>query len=162
VGTSIVREKGGWKEALTRALASDTEALIEEYISGVEVTCGVLEDEQGNTFALPPTEIILNSEFFDYEAKYIFGKSREITPARLDPELIKKVQRAASRAHSVLGCRGMSLSYGHDYPRGQRASFIGNKHYPGAYRNESFASSCCGSRHSIPYTPRNDGAERVV
>jgi D-alanine-D-alanine ligase len=85
--------------------------MIQKYIKGTEVTCGVIEDEKGNPFALPPTEIIpQTSAFFDYRAKYAAGGSLEITPARIPAARIREVQKFAVRAHIALGCRGMSRS----------------------------------------------------
>ena len=58
---------------------------------------------------LPPTEIVpLESNFFDYHAKYSPGASAEITPARLPPETIDRIQHTALAAHRALGCSGMS------------------------------------------------------
>ncbi len=54
------------------------------------------------------TEIVPpDGHFFDYQVKYD-GQTQEITPARIDRNLTKKIQRVAQRAHQVLGCRGYS------------------------------------------------------
>ena len=47
------------------------------------------------------------NEFFDYEAKYTPGKSNEITPADLTPELTRKIQELSSRIYDLLGCKGI-------------------------------------------------------
>ena len=59
-------------------------------------------------YALPATEIIPENDFFDYESKYTIGGSKEITPADLKIDVMKKVQDSALHAHSVLGCEGYS------------------------------------------------------
>ena len=59
--------------------------------------------------ALPVTEIIPpEGRFFDYEAKYQPGVSREVTPADIDPGLATRIQTLARAAHLACGCRGFS------------------------------------------------------
>ena len=108
VGMSIVREADGLNEAIKKAFAYDSEVMIEAYIDGVEVTGGVLGND--NPDALPLIEIIPDKshEFFDYEAKYTPGVTKEICPARIDDQLTSKAQSYAVMAHEVLGCRGYS------------------------------------------------------
>ena len=108
VGMSIVREADDLKEAIKKAFAYDNEVMIEAYIDGVEVTGGVLGND--NPDALPLIEIIPDKshEFFDYEAKYTPGVTKEICPARIDDQLTSKAQSYAVMAHEVLGCRGYS------------------------------------------------------
>ena len=108
VGMSIVREADELKAAIKKAFAYDNEVMIEAFIDGVEVTGGVLGND--NPDALPLIEIIpdKNHEFFDYEAKYTPGVTKEICPARIDDQLTSKAQSYAVMAHEVLGCRGYS------------------------------------------------------
>jgi D-alanine-D-alanine ligase len=112
VGISLARNAVELQAAVDAALALDDEALCEQRIAGVEVSCGVLDLVTGGTVetvALPPTEIRpVQSEYFDYTAKYVPGMSLEITPAQLPPKVIARIQDAAIRAHRVLGCAGMS------------------------------------------------------
>ncbi len=112
VGMSYVEKEEDLAPAIKLALVTDTEALVEEKVDGVEVSCGVLDlVRDGNIVStpLPPTEIRpLESAYFDYEAKYRPGKSKEITPANLQPTIIRKIQLCALRAHQALGCEGMS------------------------------------------------------
>jgi D-alanine-D-alanine ligase len=86
------------------------EILVEEFIKGTELTCAVI-NKPGETesIALPPTELVpVNSEFFDYHAKYTPGATEEITPARISPEITARVQELAIRCHDLLHCGGMS------------------------------------------------------
>jgi len=112
VGMSYVEREEDLAPAIELALATDTEALVEEKVEGVEVSCGVLDlVREGSIVStpLPPTEIRpLESAYFDYEAKYRPGKSKEITPATLPPNIIRRIQSCAIRAHHALGCEGMS------------------------------------------------------
>jgi D-alanine-D-alanine ligase len=85
--------------------------LIQENVTGVEVSCGVIEKKTGHSFEatpLYPTEIVPSNDFFDYEAKYAIGKSKEITPARISKELTLIIQESSLLAHKILGCRGYS------------------------------------------------------
>ncbi len=111
VGISIVKSKQELRKAIARVLPKNERVMVQQFIKGREFTCGVLEDEKGVAFALPPTEIIpRSSKFFDYKAKYNVGGSLEITPAKLSPSMTKKIQAMALKAHHALGCRGMSRS----------------------------------------------------
>lgn len=84
--------------------------MAQKLVSGMEVTCGVLE-KGGRPFPLQPTEIHVNrAELFDYYAKYTQGAAEEITPARLPEEKLRELQKLTLRAHRMLGCRGMSRS----------------------------------------------------
>lgn len=110
VGITIVRKIDDLENAVQLAFSYDDTVLAQEYISGAEVTCAVL-DEGGNKepIALPPTQIVpKTSEFFDYYAKYTPGATEEITPPSLPRELIKKIQNNALQVHKIIGCSGMS------------------------------------------------------
>jgi D-alanine-D-alanine ligase len=89
--------------------AAKTETyLIEPYISGVEATCGVLEQSSGEVFALPPVEIVPGEGNFDYTAKYLLKSTQEICPGRFSPEVTAAITEAALRAHKALSCSGYS------------------------------------------------------
>ena len=110
VGLAIAKTEAELIETLPRLMKLEGRLLVEEFIAGRELTCGViglLENEPAR--ALPPTEIIPKlAEYFDYRAKYEPGGSEEITPADLPPELFAQVQSLALRAHRALACGGMS------------------------------------------------------
>jgi D-alanine-D-alanine ligase len=108
IGVTIVRDEAGLDAALDAALAYDDVALVEEYLRGTELTCGVLDEpETGAPQALPVIEIVPKREFFTYEAKYE-GASEEICPARISAAHAAKAQDLALRTHQVLGCEGVS------------------------------------------------------
>ena len=121
VGISIVEQKKDFKKAIDKAFERCDEIIIEEYIDGKELTCGIIDDFKGQKYyALPVTEIIPpDGRFFDYDVKYD-GSTQEITPARISKKLTKKIQEQSIKAHQILGCKGYS-----------RADFIvkGNKIY---------------------------------
>ncbi len=104
LGLSLVKDPGDLSEALDQAWALDFEVVVEKYISGREITVGILGEE-----ALPVVEIIPEtSEFFDYHTKYTPGAAREICPAEIPEELARKAQHAALLAHRVLRLRHYS------------------------------------------------------
>jgi len=108
VGITMVRRPQELGSALEAAYAHDASVLIETCIQGVEITGGVIGNDELE--ALPIIEIIpdTNHEFFDYVAKYTDGVTQEICPARIDAELTARAQHLAMEAHRVLFCRGYS------------------------------------------------------
>jgi len=108
VGMSVVKTEDSLKTALDKAFEYDEAVLIEAYIKGIELTGGVLGNQDPE--ALPLIEIIPDEhhEFFDYEAKYVAGVTKEICPARIDNELAEKARNYAKIAHAALHCKGYS------------------------------------------------------
>ena len=106
VGASIVRRAEDLGPAITEALKHDERALVEEYLKGKELTVAVIGND--DLTPLPVIEIVTKREFFDYHAKYDAGESEEICPARIAPDVAKRAQDLAVRAHRALDCRGMS------------------------------------------------------
>lgn len=109
VGISMVSDKKNLKKAIDKAFERCDVVIVEEYIDGLEVTCGILDNVRGQKhFALPVTEIIPpDGHFFEYEVKYD-GSTQEITPARISKELTKKIQEQSIEAHRLLDCEGYS------------------------------------------------------
>ena len=105
-GTTKVARIEELQPALEEALQEDREAIVERYIKGTEVTCGLMK--RGEEFTVfPITEIIPENEFFDYESKYTVGKAKEITPARIDEEVNKKCQEMAMAIYKLTSCSGI-------------------------------------------------------
>lgn len=105
IGTSRVNKPEDFHLALDKAFLEDEEVIVEEFIAGTEVTCGVIRNH-GKIMALPITEIVSRKEFFDFEAKYQ-GASEEITPARIPDAITGKIQRTCEDIYKRLDCRGM-------------------------------------------------------
>lgn len=91
--------------ALEKAFAEGETVVIESFLNGTEVTCGVYRTKEG-LHALPLTEIVSSNDFFDYEAKYL-GASQEITPARITSEITEKVQELSRRIYKLLRLRSI-------------------------------------------------------
>jgi D-alanine-D-alanine ligase len=108
VGISVVKSKDLLKKAVNDAFAQDEKVLIEAYIDGVELTGGVIGNDQLE--ALPLIEIVPDKsyEFFDYAAKYTAGATKEICPARINDAMTEKAQETAKTAHQALFCKGYS------------------------------------------------------
>jgi D-alanine-D-alanine ligase len=95
--------------AIEQVWALDDVALIERFVIGREVTCGVLDLESGvRPIAFPPTEIVSPSDaFYTYAARYAPGRSVHTCPADIG-ENDPLVRDYAVRAHLALGCRDLS------------------------------------------------------
>src|SRR3982075_130834 len=91
-----------------RNAAKTEEYLIEPFISGVEATCGILEQSDGSVMALPPIEIVPAEGGFDYTAKYLLKSTQEICPGRFAPEITAQIMDQAVKAHQAMSCSGYS------------------------------------------------------
>ena len=105
-GISKVSNSEELDSAIHKAYQEDEEIIIEKAIKGVEVSVGVFKNQE-NLIILPFTEIVSETEFFDYEAKYL-GKSNEITPARISEEDAEKVRREIKKIYKVLNMIGLT------------------------------------------------------
>lgn len=108
VGITIVKSADSIKDAVDKAFLEDNEVLIEAYINGIELTGGVIGND--NLEALPIIEIVPGEtfDFFDYQAKYTAGATQEICPARIDAAMTEEAQTCAKKAHRALFCKGYS------------------------------------------------------
>ena len=80
--------------------------MVERYIHGRELTCGVMGD-----VALGVTEVVpTGNAFYDYDAKYSDGGSKHVIPAQISPDVYQNIQSYALKAHQAMGCRGVSRS----------------------------------------------------
>ncbi|MGE4569612.1 MAG: D-alanine--D-alanine ligase, partial [Bacteroidales bacterium] len=104
-GVSKIKSEAELLPALEKGFAHDSEIIVESYLQGTEITCGLLRRE-GSMCVLPITEVVPETEFFDYDAKYL-GRSREITPARIDPKLWERCEQLSCAIYHALNCRGV-------------------------------------------------------
>lgn len=105
IGMSKVKVKEDLEKAIKQAFDVHGKVLIEEFIEGVELSCGVFM-EKGKIIVFPVTEIVPKAEFFDYEAKYN-GSTDEIVPARINDDLRNLVQKTTERIYKDLNCKGV-------------------------------------------------------
>ncbi len=104
-GVTKVKQAADLPRAFDEAFAESPAALVEECITGREFGQGVFR-HHGKIMLLPITEIISQNEFFDYQAKYE-GKSSEVTPAAITPELAKRIGEQTQLIYEQLSCKGV-------------------------------------------------------
>jgi len=105
-GVTKVKKEEELQPAISTAFKESDAVLIEAFIDGREVACGVFKTK-GKTIVLPLIEIISKNEFFDFEAKYTQGRSDEIAPADLTLTVTNEIQRISKNIYDILGCKGI-------------------------------------------------------
>ena len=103
IGLSIVENKEDLPLAIKLALSYEKRVIVEEYISGIEITVGIFDD-----MVLPVIQIAPKGRFYDYQAKYETGMSNYFIPAPLSRDEHLKAQETGLSAHRSLGCRTFS------------------------------------------------------
>lgn len=106
IGCRIVRNETELIPAIDEAFRFDSSVLIEEHIEGIEITAGLLGNDEPEV--LPLIEIEAEGGFYDYAAKYAAGGSRHMIPARITELAAERARDYSLRSHQALGCRGMS------------------------------------------------------
>ncbi len=106
IGTSKVKKAEDLKKAIELAFSEDEEVLIEEFIRGREITCGIIK-ANGITTIFPLTEIKSKNDFFDYKAKYTIGMADEITPASVPETVEIECKNITSELYNKLNCKGI-------------------------------------------------------
>jgi D-alanine-D-alanine ligase len=107
VGISVVADDEDFPAAVELAFEHDEKILVEEFLDGVEVECGVLGN--ADPVASLPGEIVpLASDWYDYEAKYAEGGMELIVPPRVGAESAARVQELAVAAFVASDCEGMA------------------------------------------------------
>ena len=104
-GVTKVKSIEQVQPSIAKAFAEGAEVMIESFLAGTEITCGVYKT-RNKSQVLPITEVVSENEFFDYDAKYK-GQVQEITPARLSASLTERVQKLTSAIYDILGCKGI-------------------------------------------------------
>ena len=97
VGTAIVYDLAEYEAAVADAFRYENEVIVEKYISGRELTVGVM-----NGKSMPVIEIIPKAGFYDYKNKYQAGLTVELCPAPIDPEDTARVQDLAEQVYKAL------------------------------------------------------------
>ena len=110
VGVTVVRDFTEFPAALKKAAEHGHSVILEQYIPGIEATCGVIQGFRGQElYALPPIEIRPAAGFFDYDSKYS-GQSREIVPATFSNKIKMQIEELARKIHRAFGLRHYSRS----------------------------------------------------
>ena len=113
-GVTKVKDEAHIQDAIKKAFSEGDEVIIEGFLKGTEVTCGMYKTHE-KTRIFPITEVVSENEFFDFDAKYN-GQVTEITPARIPQEVTNHIQQLTNQLYDILGCKGII-----------RADFIINK-----------------------------------
>ncbi|MGD0623068.1 MAG: D-alanine--D-alanine ligase [Thermacetogeniaceae bacterium] len=103
IGVTKVEREVDLEQALDLALRFDDQVIVEQFIAGIEVTASVLGTRDPEV--LPLIEIVSETGFYDYTAKYSKSLSHHIIPARVAPETALQIERIALRAYQALNCR---------------------------------------------------------
>jgi D-alanine-D-alanine ligase len=106
IGMSKVNNREDMSEALKVAFQYDNQLLVEQFIRGREITCGVVRVDN-KIQALAVTEIISKKEYFDFEAKYDPSLASEITPAQIPAEIETLCKQTSEKIYQSLGCKGI-------------------------------------------------------
>ncbi|WP_432737766.1 D-alanine--D-alanine ligase [Maridesulfovibrio sp. FT414] len=100
LGMTFARTADELKQGIETVFSMGDSALVEAYTEGIEVTCGILDDEPLPLILITPPE---NAEFFDYHSKYAPDGAEEICPAPISAELTEEIQRITLKVHRLLG-----------------------------------------------------------
>ncbi len=106
-GISKVKSADELPQAIDQAFKESPDVLIEQFIKGREFSVGIFISNQ-EEIALPVTEIISKTDFFDYAAKYTPSLADEITPAEIPQEIAKEIQKRAMTVYKLLNIKGIT------------------------------------------------------
>lgn len=123
VGVTKVTEASELKAAVSLAFTHDYKVLCERAVDCRELECAVLGNEDAKASCVG--EILPSAEFYDYEAKYLSGKSGLCIPAKVTEEQSEFIRSNAVKAFAALGCSGLS-----------RVDFLMDKHTGELFLNE--------------------------
>jgi D-alanine-D-alanine ligase len=106
VGITKARGEDELRAGLELAFRHDEKVLVEEFVSGVEVECSVLGNEE--PIASIPGEIVANADWYDFSSKYDEGGMDLVIPPRVPQEAIERVQELSVQAFRATECEGMA------------------------------------------------------
>lgn len=107
IGVEVVDYPKDFEQAVRKTVTQYGNCIVESFITGKEITIGLIETENGLT-ALPILELRPKNRFYDYEAKYTAGMTEFILPAELSSAATGYCQAIARQTHTLFGCKGMS------------------------------------------------------
>lgn len=105
VGISKARSREELLASISTALHYDIKVIVEEFVDAREIEVGVLGNDE--PMSSVPGEIVSSSEYYDYQAKYLDGKSQMLIPAELDTELAEEIRDLAVRAFKAISGNGL-------------------------------------------------------
>lgn len=105
-GISKVKTNDELQQAINKLWTETDEIIVERFIEGIELTCGVLLTKN-KEMALPITEVVSKNDFFDYQAKYDPEKADEITPARISETNEQQCKKLSLDIAKTFRCKGL-------------------------------------------------------
>jgi D-alanine-D-alanine ligase len=106
VGISKVDAVAELAPALQEAFAHDPLAIVEAAAGGLEVECSVIGN--GEPIASEPGEIVIEADWYDFDAKYEPGGMELVVPARIEPDVRDRVREQALAAYRAINCAGLA------------------------------------------------------
>ena len=100
-GLSYVEKAKDLMPAVKNSQKFDKSTLIEEYISGKEITVGIIQESP-----MPIVEILPKNKIYDYKCKYTAGMSKYNCPANIKKSLSEKIMSDSVKIFKLLGCKG--------------------------------------------------------
>ena len=110
LGASVVHHASELPEAMISAFSYGSDVVIEPFIAGREIAVSVIEESDGSLTALPAVEIVADSGFYSYDARYTAGLTEFFVPANIDHALSERAAEVAKKVHVALGLRDISRS----------------------------------------------------
>jgi len=101
IGVYIVNNQQEYENAVKEVFDLDDKVLIEKFIKGRELTVSILDDE-----VFDIVEVVVSEGFYDFNNKYITGKTQYICPAQLDEDVYKSIQGLGYKVYKLLNCKG--------------------------------------------------------
>lgn len=107
IGVSKVTDEISYTNAIKNAFEFDTKIIIEEFIQGREIECGILGNDKPIASVLG--EIIVNNDFYSYNSKYIDQKGADLQiPASIPTSITEQIQNLAIKTFQTLSCEGLA------------------------------------------------------
>ena len=146
LNVQLIETRTELEQELRRAFTRGQELILEERISGPEITCGVLESEPLPPILIEPAD---SSTFFDYYSKYTPQAALETCPAPISEELTRTVQDLALEVHTLLGLHGYSRT---DFilENNQRPVILEVNTLPGMTPTSLFPQEAAARGYSFP------------
>jgi D-alanine-D-alanine ligase len=107
IGVSKVTDENSYNNAIEKAFEFDNKIIIEEFIKGREIECAILGND--NPIASIPGEIVVNTDLYSYDAKYIDQKGVNLQiPAKIPTSITEEIQNLAIKTFKTLSCEGLA------------------------------------------------------
>lgn len=115
IGITKVNNKNELKEAIKLAMQYDNNVIIEEFITGLELECAVMQDKD-KIHVSTVGQIKPSREFYDYDDKYIINDSKVLIPAFIGQNIADRIRRISKKVFTVLNCKDLArIDFFYDY-----------------------------------------------